>query len=94
MQHQQNDDPIFVAIDLYRYARATWLANTEHDCGCDAACHAWHVLKEMTPRTIAGFVAKFRVVKAEDIMDQEEGGPEDILRMIFKDFAALDRAAT
>jgi hypothetical protein len=87
------NDPIFTAIELYQSARATWLANTEHDCGCDAACHAWHVLKKMTPRTTAGFVAKLRVFAAEDTMDQEEDGPEDILWTIFKDFAALDRAA-
>jgi hypothetical protein len=32
------------------------------------------------------------VLAAEDIIDQEEGDAEDILRMIFADFAALDAA--
>jgi hypothetical protein len=56
-------------------------------------CHTFVVLKEMTPTTAAGFVAKLRVLAAEDIIDQEESDAAGILQTIFDDFAALDVVA-
>jgi hypothetical protein len=70
-----------------------WNAGKVIDRACNATTAAWHVLKNMTPTTMAGLFAKVRVLAAEDIIDQEEGDAEDILRMIFGDFAALDAAA-
>jgi hypothetical protein len=72
MQLQQNDDPIFADIDLYRSAKSKWQAMSDDvsgkvidwnagkviDCACDATTEAWYLLEEMTPTTAAGFVAK------------------------------------
>jgi hypothetical protein len=88
-----HNDPIFAAIDLYQSTRASCARHYEHDCGCDASVDAWCVLRTMTPTTVAGFVAKLRVLAAEDTIDQEEGDAEGILRTIFEDFAALEAAA-
>jgi hypothetical protein len=93
MQLQQNDDPIFADIDLYRSAKSKWQAMSDDVSGKVIDWNAGKVIDcacDVTPTTAAGFVAKLRVLAAEDIIDQEEGDAEE--RMIFADFAALDAA--
>jgi hypothetical protein len=90
-----NDDEIFAAIALYQSARAIWQTPkyTDHTCAVDAVTSAWDVLLKMAPTTMAGFDAKLRALKAEDIIDRDDlEGANIILRTIYRDFAALAAA--
>jgi hypothetical protein len=84
------NDPIFAHGSVFRGRRMIWTGMLARLSTAPAMRRPRH---GTSPTTMAGLFAKVRVLAAEDIIDQEEGDAEDILRMIFGDFAALDAAA-